>query len=84
MAVTRLGLHSRLWLLSICTVSISIVIVVAIVAIVVIVVSMLQLMATPFAILTLYLEPPHAFATLFAYYFFGKTLFAYFFFGNNP
>ena len=45
---------------------------------------MLQLMATPFAILTLYLEPPHAFATLFAYYFFGKTLFAYYFFGNNP
>ena len=29
-------------------------------------------MATPFAILTLYLEPPHAFATLFGYYFFGE------------
>jgi len=53
LAVTRLGLHSRLWLLSICT-----------------------LMATPFAILTLYLEPPHAFATLFAYYFFAETWFS--------
>ena len=31
-------------------------------------------MATPFAILTLYLEPPHAFATLFGYYFFGEYL----------
>ena len=40
-------------------------------------------MATPFALLTLYLEPPHAFATLFAYYFFGKTLFAYYFFGKT-
>jgi len=53
LAVTRLGLHSRLWLLSICT-----------------------LMATPFAILTLYLQPPHAFATLFAYYFFAETWFS--------
>jgi len=53
LAVTKLGLHSRLWLLSICT-----------------------LMATPFAILTLYLEPPHAFATLFGYYFFAETWFS--------
>jgi len=53
LVVTRLGLHSRLWLLSLCT-----------------------MLATPFAVLTLYLEPPKAFATLMGYYFFAETWFS--------
>jgi len=53
LVVTRLGLHSRLWLLGICTV-----------------------LSTPFAVLTLHLQPPQAFFTLLLYYFFAETWFA--------
>jgi len=53
LVVTRLGLHSRLWLLGACTV-----------------------VATPFAVLTLHLDPPHAFGTLMLYYFFAETWFS--------
>lgn len=53
LVVTRLGLHSRLWLLGVCTV-----------------------VATPFAVLTLHLDPPHAFGTLLLYYFFAETWFS--------
>ena len=49
LVVTRLGVHSRLWLLGVCTV-----------------------LATPFSVLTLHLDPPYAFATLIFYYFFGE------------
>ena len=49
LVVTRLGVHSRLWLLGVCTV-----------------------LATPFSLLTLHLDPPYAFATLIFYYFFGE------------
>jgi len=51
--VSKLGLNSRLWLLSGCT-----------------------LMAAPFAVLTLYLEPPASMATLIVYYLFAETWFA--------
>merc|ERR1719228_566272 len=53
LVVTRLGLHSRLWLLGTCTV-----------------------VATPFAVLTLHLDPPQAFGTLMLYYFFAETWFS--------
>lgn len=53
LVVSRLGLHSRLWLLALAT-----------------------LLATPFSILTLYLQPPYAFATLMGYYFFAETWFS--------
>ena len=51
LVVTRLGVHSRLWLLGVCT-----------------------LLATPFSVLTLHLDPPYAFATLIFYYFFGEQI----------
>jgi len=53
LVVTRLGVHSRLWLLGVCTV-----------------------LATPFSVLTLHLDPPYAFATLIFYYFFAETWFS--------
>jgi len=51
--VKRLGIRSRLWLLS-----------------------GFHLLATPFAALTLYLDPPYAFITLMGYYFCAETWFA--------
>jgi len=51
--VKYFGLHSRLWLLSVCTI-----------------------IASPFAVATLYFPPPWAFVCLILYYFFAETWFS--------
>ena len=53
LVVTKLGVHSRLWLLGAATI-----------------------LAAPLSALTLYLDPPYAFATLMFYYFFAETWFS--------